>query len=292
MTMKHSILAFLISACCLAHSPVARADPQVLHTYGNSFGYEVDQGIAIDMAKLRPLVPSSYTMVPASTLGFGGSDQGLLVIANFRGIGPTVDGKKTGQDPQVAIDVGILVVEPAEAAAAGVNIPGAFHLYMLAIYTDDAHYAASLQGTNMPIKFLGKIDYQREMDDATGAGTLKVRVPAKKPDFFSTSLSGGYAPPSGALNAAFWQDGRKGRKVVLQILDQPFRQGSAVSQIYTRPHSGWEALFNGGGFGPCANDPQTGYSCILAPALNFRFFGSVNRLLLIGQQATALQMQP
>jgi hypothetical protein len=53
----------------------------------------------------------------------------------------------------VAIDVGILVAEPPEAASVGANVPGAFHLYTLAIYTDDAQYAASLQGTDMPVNF-------------------------------------------------------------------------------------------------------------------------------------------
>lgn len=58
--------------------------------------------------------------------------------------------------------------------------------------------------------------------------------------------------------------------------------GTALSRIYTRPHSTWDTLFEGGGLGPCAADPETGYRCVLAPSLNLRYDeGTVGTLLLI-----------
>jgi hypothetical protein len=96
---------------------------------------------------------------------------------------------------------------------------------------------------------------------------------------FNTGL--GYAPAPGAFNAVFWHD-RHHEKVALHYLDEPYRIGNAISQIYTKPDSPFEALFEGGGLGPCPTDPETGYSCVTVPSLNLRYDeGSDGHLLLI-----------
>lgn len=265
----------------LCLTATARADVEVLHTYGNSLGQEVLNVIAVNASKLLPLLPSGYNLVPASAVGFGGPDHGIVVIANFRGIDPTVDHRKPLKQNQVAIDVAILVFEPGEAAQAGVNIPGAFHVYALAIYTNDARYAASLRRAEIPVEFVNKIDYQRSMNDATGVGELIVSVPSHDSPFATFSSSLGYAPVPGAFNAVFWHDGGKG-KAVLHFLDQPFRQGTAISRVYTQPASTWDNLLDGGGLGPCDPHPATGYRCLIAPAVNLRYDeGAVGKLQLI-----------
>jgi hypothetical protein len=267
--------------CVVGHSASARADVELLHTYGNSQGQEVVNVVAISASKLFPLLPAGYNLVPAASVGFGGPDQGIVVIANFRGIDPTVDRRTPLNENQVAIDVAILVVEPGEAVQAGVSVPGAFHFYALAIYTNDARYAASLRRADIPVEFVSKIGYQRDMDDATGVGDLIVSVPSKDSPFQTFSSGGGYVPMHGAFNAAFWHDGQRGQ-AVLHFLDQPFRQGTAISHIYTQPNSTWDALFDGGGLGPCDPHPETGYRCVIAPALNLRYDeGTRGRLLLI-----------
>ena len=267
--------------CVVGHSASARADVELLHDYGNSQGQEVVNVVAISASKLLPLLPAGYNLIPAASVGFGGPEQGIVVIANFRGIDPTVDRREPLNENQVAIDVAILVVEPGEAVQAGVSIPGAFHLYTLAIYTNDARYAASLLRADLPVEFVRTIGYQRDMDDATGVGDLIVNVPSNDSPFHTFSSGGGYVPMPGAFNAAFWHDGQRG-KAVLHFLDQPFRQGTAISHIYTQPNSTWDALFDGGGLGPCDPHPETGYRCVIAPALNLRYDeGSRGRLLLI-----------
>jgi hypothetical protein len=196
-------LVVCIAALGLAgQSFVDRAKAEVLHTYGNTMGHEVANVIAVSASKLLPLVPPEYTIIPASSLLFGRPDQGIVTIANFQAINPTVD-QRASRQLQVAIDVGILVVEPAAAAKAAVNIPGAFHIYAITIFTDDAQYAASLHTGGMPVEFVQTIDYQREMDDATGVGDLIVSVPAKHRAFYSTNAGQGYAPVPGAFNAVF-----------------------------------------------------------------------------------------
>ncbi len=271
-------VATLSSLCSIA---AARVDVEVLHTYGNSLGQEVINVIAVHASKLLPLLPPGYNIVPASSVGFGEPDQGIVVIANFRGIDPTVDHREPLNQNQVAIDVAILVFEPSEAVQAGVNIPGAFHVYALAIYTNDARYAASLRRADIPVEFVHNIDYQRSMNDATGVGDLMVKVPSNDSPFQTFSSGLGYAPVPGAFNAVFWYDGRKG-KAVLHFLDQPFQQGAAISRIYTQPSSTWDNLFDGGGLGPCDPHPETGYTCVMAPAVNLRYDeGTVGRLQLI-----------
>jgi hypothetical protein len=280
--MKNAfVVGCIVTLGLLDQSPAAQADVKVVHTYGSSLGQEVANVIAVSASKLLPLLPAGYNIVPAASLGFGEADQGIVAIANYRGIDPTVDNKKSATKNQIAIDLGIVVAEPAQAVEAGVSIPGAFHLYTLAIYTNDARYAASLRRADMPVEFENKISYQREMNDATGVGDLIVTVPSKDTPFRTLNSGQGYAPAVGAFNAVFWHDGRKG-KAVLHFRDQPFRLGTAASHIYTQPDSAWETLLHGGGLGPCASDPRTGFSCVTAPSLNLRYDeGSVGTLSLI-----------
>lgn len=267
-------------ACLVGHGVAAHADVQVVHTYGNSLGQEVISVIAVDASKLRPLLPAPYELIPASTVGFGQSNQGLVVIGNFRGIDYFVDKRINGRE-SVAIDVLVLVNEPSQAAKAGVNIPGAFHVYALAIYTNDPQYAASLQQVAFPVEFVSKIEYRREMDDATGVGNLSISVPSKLSPFATYSVGQGYSRASGAFNTVFWHDGKKG-EALLHFLDQPFSQGTAISQIYTQPGSRWDNLLIGGGLGSCAPQAGTDYHCINAPALNMRYDeGTRGTLMLI-----------
>jgi len=271
----------VVSHSALAHSDEHKAKVEPLHTYGNSLGQEVDTVIAISASKLLPLLPPGYNVVPAAALGFGGPDQGLVVIVDFRGFDPTIDHKKPLKENLLTVDVAILVFEPGEAAHAGVNIPGAFHLYALAIHTNDARYAESLHRADIPVEFVKKIGYHRHMDDATGVGDLIVSVPSEDSPFQTFSSGQGYVSMAGDFNAVFWHDGRKG-KAVLHFRSQNFRQGTAISRIYTQPDSAWDALFDGGGLGPCEPHPETGYRCVFAPALNLRYNdGTRGRLLLI-----------
>jgi hypothetical protein len=255
---------------------------EVLHTIGNSKGHEIVNVIAVDLAKLRPLVPAHYTPVPASSVLFGRPDQGLVVIANFQAFNPTIDNTPGHRRAQVDIDVAILIAEPADAAKLGLNVPGAFHLYALRIFTDDPRYAEVLRSGGIPVEFIDRIGYQRNTDDATGVGDLIVTLPEHFPFLTSINSGQGYAPvPGGANRAAFWFDGDRGT-VVLSFVDQPFRQGGAVSRIYTRPNGSLSLLLDGGGLGPCPSDPKTGFKCILAPGLNFSYDqGTAGTLYLI-----------
>ena len=271
LRLTKKLAACVVTGTLLGLSPPALAEVETVHTYGSSLGQEVDNLIAVSASKLSPMLPAGYNIVPASVLGLGGSDQGLVVIANVRGFDPTVDGKKPGKQNLVAIDVAILVFEPAEASEARVNIPGAFHLYALAIYTDDARYAASLLRARMPVRFVNNIDYERSMNDATGIGDLIVSVPSKSNPLKTVNSGQGYATvPGASFNAVFWHDDRRG-KAILQFRNEPFRQGGGLGRVYTRPGSEWQELFDGGGLGPCPPDPETGYSCIVTPLLNLRY---------------------
>jgi hypothetical protein len=260
------------------------APVKLLHTYQTSSAAEVANTIPVSADKLLSLLPDEYEFVPAAAVGLGRWDQGIVVIANFRGDDPQVDHRRPRQDQQVAIDVLILVNEPAEAAAVGLNIPGAFHLYTLAIYTNDPQYAASLRVADMPVELAPGIIYDRLMDDATGVGDVNVAVPARDSPFYSFNTGFGYEPAS-ALDTVFWHNGKHG-KAVLHFHDEPFQQGLALSQIYTQPGSKWDNLLQGGGIGPGTPDPITGYDCIVTPSLNFRFGeGTSGRLWLIGPPA-------
>jgi hypothetical protein len=195
-----------------------------------------------------------------------------------------IDHGRPRRDPLIAIDVGILVNEPAEAAAVSVNTPGAFHLYTLAIYTNDPLYALSLLVAQMPVGFVPGITYERLMDDASGFGDVNVGVPDRHDPFYSRNTGFGYEP-AGALDAVFWHNGKRG-KVVLHFHDEPFQQGQALSLVYTQPASRWDTLLAGSGFGPGTPDAATGYNSIVTPSLNLRYDqGSRGRLLWIAPPA-------
>src|SRR5262245_62000395 len=265
-----ALLAAAALAGAFATPPRAQVQqPELLHTYSNSNAHEVVNVIAVDMAKLRPLVPTEYTIVPASAVLFGRPDQGIVAIANFEGSNPIVDGRPIGRS-QVAIDLAVLIAEPAGAASLGLNIPGAFHLYGLRIFTDNARYAAILRSGGMSVEFFEQIGYQRTMDDATGVGDLNVSLPDRYPFLYSANTGQGYAPGQGVFRSSFWHDGERGT-VVLSFFDEPFFQGNALSSIYTRPNGSLSGLFEGAGLGPCPTDPATGFRCILAPSLNLRY---------------------
>ena len=280
--LTRKIAAVVAAVTLLGLSSVVLAEVETLHTYDSSLGHEVTNVIAVSLSKLTPMLPAGYAAVPASLLGFGGTDQGLVVIANVRGFNPAVDGKKPRKHDQVDIDVAIVVFEPAGAAEAGVSIPGAFHLYALAIYTNDARYAETLRKADMPVRFVNKITYERSMDDATGIGELIVNVPSKSNPLKTVNSGQGYAPAPGAFNVVFWHDDHN-EKAILHFRNEPFRQGVAFSNIYTRPGSEWQMLFDGGGLGACPPDPETGYSCVIAPSLNWRYDGGWRGRLLVNE---------
>jgi hypothetical protein len=258
------------------------ASAEVLHTYGYPSGHEVVNLIAVNTSKLLPLIPDGYHIVPATSLGVGGGDQGIVAITSFQGADVTVDEREPTKGNLASISVSILVAKPAEAVQAGLNIPGAFHLYALATHTDDAQYAASLRSADMPVEFVDKIGYQRTMDDASGVGDLSVSVPSKNSPFKTFSSSEfGYAPATGALDGVFWYEGGKG-KAALHFRLEPYLNGNALSRIYTEPKSKWDRLFTDGGLGSCASDPVSGYRCVIAPSLNLRYEeGGHGTLLLI-----------
>ena len=105
----------------------------------------------------------------------------------------------------------ILIVEPADAAAVGLAFPGAFHLYTLAIYSDDAPYFASLRSADIPIEFVPELTYERQIDDVTGLGHLVVHIPAKGSSVHTFNTAFGYGMPTGPLHAIFWHDSHHGR---------------------------------------------------------------------------------
>lgn len=255
-----------------------------LHTYQTSFAAEMANTIPVPTEKLSPLIPAEYQLVPAAAFGLGSWDQGIVVIANFRGDNPRVDHRHPRQDSQVAIDVLILINEPAEAAAAGVQIPGAYHLYTLAIYTNDPQYAASLRLADMPVEYVPGITYDRLFDDVSGVGDVNVEVPTRNTPFYSFNTGFGYEP-AGTLDTVFWHNGKHG-KAVLHFHDEPFEQGQALSHVYTQPGSQWDNLLSGGGLGPTMADPLTGYHGIVTPSLSFRFSeGTKGRLMVIAPPA-------
>jgi hypothetical protein len=261
------------------YSSQSQAGPILVHTYENSLGLEVTPIIAVNSSKLISLLPHGYSVIPATAFGLGGSDQGLVAIVNFKGLDQATD---HGQPhDQVAIDIAILVAEPSAAIEAGVNIPGAFHLYTLAIYTNDARYAESLRDADMPAEFVDNIGYQRDIDDGSGIGDLTVTVPSGTAPLKTVASALGYSSAPGELNAIFWYEGLEGT-AALHYHGEPFRQGDAIAEVFSQPQSRWEDLIAGGGFGSCFPDPATGYSCVSAPALNFRYDdGTEGRLLLI-----------
>jgi hypothetical protein len=281
LTICGVVCALVLMIGLSGRADAARRDVKVLHTYASSTAWEVINAVAVNAATLAPLLPAGYQTIPASALGLGSPTQGIVVLANYQGLRPSIDQRSSGRDDQVAIDVGILVAEPAEASLINVNLPGAFHIYTLAIYTDDAGYAASLQGSGMPVELVRDITYDRQFVDATGFGTLTVNVSNHDASFHSINTGFGYQPVGGALNAVFWHWDHQGTSA-LHFHNEPFLQGQALSQVYLRPDSRWGSLLLGGGIGPCPADPASRSECVSTPSLNFRYpQGSRGQLTLI-----------
>ena len=271
--------AGLVLISLAAHAPLARAQTRVIHTFPTATATELINAVPVSAAKLAPLLPDGYEVIPAPALGLGGWDQGIVVIVNFQGTNGTVDGRKSDQPLRTVIDLGILVAEPAAAELADLDIPGAFHLYSLAFYTDDAEYAASLRLADMPIEFVPRIAYER-LIDAEGAGTLAVDVPSKDSPFYSLNTAFGHVP-AGPLNAVFWYEGKKGT-AALHFQHATHEEGQAQSLLFTPPLSPLNVLLAGGGFGPGPMDPETGYESVMTPSLNILYpDGGLGRLLLI-----------
>jgi hypothetical protein len=67
-----------------------------------------------------------------------------------------------------------------------------------------------------------------------------------------------------------------------QAYEPHFKQSLGLAKVYTRPGSPLAALIEGGAAGPCLPDPETGFSCVMAPSLSFDFDqGDTGQLLLI-----------
>jgi hypothetical protein len=293
--MKQNVFSAAFSTLVLAASidvPTFAGTMQsqsatVLHTYRKSTAMEVINAIPIDFNNVLPLLPDEYDFLPAAAVGLGGADQALVVIANFQGSHPQIDDAEPAVADQVAIDLAILVEEPPHAATAGLDIPGAFHVYTLAIYTNDAPYAATLQAVDMPVELVPGIVYDRTMDDVTGVGDLHVSVPIDGESFYSHNTGFGYVP-AGVLDAILWHNGSKGTSV-LHFMDEPTELGEALSTIYAAPGSELAELLDGGGLGPGPIDPLTGFESVMAPSLNYRYRdGSFGRLLLLVPEPSTL----
>jgi uncharacterized protein YjbI with pentapeptide repeats/CubicO group peptidase (beta-lactamase class C family) len=286
-----SLVAIPIPALSAIAGPIQSQSATVLHTYRKSTAMEVINAIPVDFHKVLPLLPQEYDFLPAAAVGLGGADQALVVIANFQGSQPQIDDAEPAAADQVAIDLAILVQEPPHAATTGLDIPGAFHVYTLAIYTNDAPYAATLQSVGMPVELVPHIVYDRPMDDLTGLGDLNVSVPIDDESFYSHNTGFGYVP-AGVLNAILWHNGSRGTSV-LHFMDEPTELGQALSEIYTAPGSNLNSLLQGGGVGPGPTDPVTGFESVLAPSLNYRYReGSFGRLLLIVPEPSTLLLLP
>ncbi len=270
LTVVGVIGALVLQTGFSAQADAARSGLEILHTYATSNAWEISSGITLSAASLRPLLPAGYQPFPASALGFGGADQGIVAIVNFQGLQPTIDQRPSGADDQIAIDVGIVVAEPAEAALINANVPGAFHIYALTIYTNDARYAASLEGSGIPVEYVRGITYDRQITDATGIGQVAVNVPSHDAPFHSALNGFGYQPRSGPLNAVFWHQDQRGT-AALHVHDEPYLQGQGFSQVYLRPDSPLGMLALGGGLGPCPAGPDPRFGCVNAAALNFRY---------------------
>ena len=235
--------------------------------------------MATSRAKLQALLPPGYTVLPAVAFGVGTADQGVVAIASYRGYGLVIDGGPPGKEPQVAVDVGILIVPPAAAATAGVAIPGAVHFYLLKSYTDDAAYAAAFRGVGMPVELLPKIVYLRTINDTTGVGALTVVVPDLHAPLAPLSTGISLPAVAGATDGIFWHDGAKGT-AAFYFHDEPRQQGQAVSGIYTLPGTRWGDLLAGAGLGSCGD--RAGLTCINSPAVNARYAQGLEGLPPLG----------
>jgi hypothetical protein len=282
LTVFGMIAAIAILTGLPARADARRSDVKVLHTYAVSSAWQVAHTIAVSTTNLLPLLPAGYQLVPASAIGLGSSAQGVVMVANVQGSRLSIDGRPSHNDDLLVVDVGILIAEPAEAALANANLPGALHFHTLAIYTDDPHYAASLRTSGMPVEFVKGIAFDRQFDDATGFGTLAVDVPARDAPFHSTNTGFGYQPVPGELHAVFWHRDRHGTSVLHSR--QAILQGPALSQLYLRTGSRWGRLLLGGGIGPCPADPPSRSECVSTPSFSFRFpQGFHKRLSMISE---------
>jgi hypothetical protein len=269
-----------LPSCLLAQtigSPPHRVD---VARYESSVGQEFANTVAVSLSKLQPLVPPGYVILPASVLGFGGPDQGIVAITNYRGIKPKISGISI-MPSAAEISVSIVVAEPPDAAGAGLSAHGAYHLYTIAVYTSNPLFAAALRMTSMPVEFVPTIRVERNMDDATGVGEMFVDVPSNESPFKAFNTGNGYATGPGMLNAVFWYNRRKG-KTALHYHNTPYRIGNAVGQVYTKPDTWLGELVKGGGIGVCPPDPTTGYACVVTSSLNLYYDdGSRGDLMLI-----------
>lgn len=271
---------FAVPPSANARLDTAPPDVVALHTYSATTAWEIANLIPVSLTKLTPLLPDGYQAVPASAQGVGTPDQGIVVVANFQALDFQVEGRAPRR--QTTIDVAILVSEPKNASVSGVSIPGAFHLYTLAIATDDPVYAASLNDGGMPVIRIDKILYNRQIDDSSGVGTLTVSVPEDRPFLHSVNNAMGYQLADGARDAVFWYNGTR-RISILHFHDAPFKQGQALSQVYIRLGSRWNDLIAGAGSGTCAPDPQTGDPCVMSPSLNLRYLHDSGELKVLAR---------
>ena len=238
---------------------------KTLHTYAQAISQEIVSLVVVDSAKLSPLLPAGYTLKPAVALGLGAPDQGVVVIANRRGIEASIDGGPAAKEPQVNIYLGIVIAPPAAAAGAGVLITDATHFYLLEVYTNAAVFADTFRSADMPIEFVKPLVYLRNINDATGAGTLEVVIPDLKSPLASANTGISLAPLPGATEGIFWHDGKLGT-AGFYFRDAPQQLGNATSRIYTAPGSRWGNLFEGGGLGSCGS--HAGFACVSSPAIN------------------------
>lgn len=258
--------------------PATTPGVQVLHNYRMSFATEMANAIRVNKAKLVPLLPKGYEPVPASDVGVGGENDGVLVIVNVCNENFSVDG--TVSQPTSLVNIpSILVREPADAAVAGLNIPGAFHIYPLAIYINDRAYVDSLRSGGIPVQFIPNITHDRRINDA-GVGELTVRVPARKNPFYSLNEGLGFNS-TGRVDVIVWYEGDKGTAALTFQFDLA-QEGPAQSEVFTKPGTKLNRLLTGGGLGPGPTDPKTGFESIRNPSLSFQYpRGGSGSLILI-----------
>jgi hypothetical protein len=279
-SVVRSLVVAMAASTVLA---AAQAEVQTVHTYKLSPGAEVTNAIAVDQQKLATYLPTEYELLPASILGLGGSDQGIVAIVNFRSSNLAIDDKTHSRFGPVVIDVGIIISQPDAAVEAGLDIPGAFHFYTLRIYSTDARYLESLRDADLPVQFKPFIAYVRTIDDVSGLGHLSVFVPDKKSALGSFNEGLSLPPAVGALNAIFWYEGGEGT-AALHFRNERFQLGNAISRVFTSTEGDWGELLAGGGLGPCTSPAVPGLTCIQTPSLNLRYpVGTVGRLFLLGQ---------
>jgi hypothetical protein len=261
-----------------AAEPAAAPGARVLHDYRMSFATEMANAVRVDKSKLIPLLPEGYEPVPASAFGLGSENDGVFVFVNVCNENFSIDGKVSQRTSLVNIP-SILVREPAGAAAAGLDIPGAFHIYPLDIYIDDRAYVDSLRSADMPVHFIPDITHDRRIDDA-GVGNLTVRVPARKNPFHSLNEGLGFTS-TGRVDVIVWYEGDKGTAALTFRFDVA-QQGPARSQVFTKPGTKLNRILSGGGLGSGPPDPETGFESIQAPSISFQYpQGGSGSLVLI-----------